>query len=376
MPTDPIPADSDLRLLQEVTTAAAAMFTAPRRRAAAASYLQARGIEPGALPDTWPLGYAPPGWTRLLDTLAGQFPDETLLASGLARRSSRGTLIDTFRDRVIFPIYRPDGHVAGFVGRDLSGASHAPRYLNTHRHPLFDKSALLYGLHEAQTSDTPVRQPALRPPAVRQPVVVGGPLDVLAIAAAAGQDRPASGLLPVAACGTAFTIAHARQLAESMPHAPVVVAMDGDAAGRSAATTAGDLLRHAGLEAYIAVLPNGLDPAELLSHGGSTAAFTPEQALPLLTVQVERAIAAQGDRMQWIEGRLAAGRVIASYLSTYPVEHAARHIGWISRALDVAPSTFTQELAEAFLTSHPAGRLKPVMHIESSAAPAAHSLTR
>ena len=352
-------------MLREVTSAAASILTAPNRRATALAYLRQRGIEPAAIPETWPLGYAPPGWTHLLDTLTERFPDEVLLASGLARRSSRGTLIDTFRDRIIFPIHQSDGQVAGFIGRDLSGAFHAPKYLNTHRHLLFDKSSLLYGLHEARTSIAPDRQP----------VVVEGPLDVLAIAAAARRDRhDTTVLMPVAACGTAFTVAHARQLADRAPGSPVVVAMDGDTAGQSAATTAGELLRQVGLDARIAVLPNGLDPAELLSHGGSIEIFTSRQALPLLTVHVHRAIAAQGDRMQWIEGRLGAGRAIASYLSTYPVEHAARHIAWISEALQIAHFSFTEQLADAFLRPHKNAGPKPITSIEPPAA--TNSMTR
>ena len=368
MPADQTAQDRELVVLREVTTAAAAILTAPRRRAAALAYLDQRGIESHAILDSWPLGYAPPGWTRLLDTLAGQFPDEVLLAAGIARLSSRGTLIDAFRDRVIFPIHDRDGQVAGFIGRDLSGASHAPKYLNTRRHARFNKSSLLYGLQEAKAHPSPAAQP----------VVVEGPLDVLAITAAAHRQHVTSGLLPVAACGTAFTSAHARLLTQVSPDWPAVVAMDGDAPGRSAATTVGELLRQAGLEVHVAVLPNGLDPAELLARGGDVNAFTTSAALPLLSVHVERAIAAQGDRMQWVEGRLAAARAITSYLSTYPVERAARQIGWISDALQLNFSSVTQLLAEAFLapTPSPSRGRNPTHTIEPMAAPALTSPVR
>jgi len=255
-----------------------------------------------------------------------------LLGAGLAQRSSRGTVIDTFRDRIMFPIHDVDGHVAGFIGRDLSGAPAAPKYLNTRQSALFEKGSLLYGLHEGRTLN---QSPG-------QPVVVEGPLDVLAIAAGN------TDLLPVAACGTAFTISHAHLVAHAAPEHRVVVAMDGDTAGRSAATTAGEILRHAGLDVRIAVLPNGIDPADHLAHGGRPDTFGYTNALPLLTVYVERTIAAQGDHMQWVEGRLHAARAIASYLSTYPVSHAAAQIGWISQALDIAPATLTLEVATAY----------------------------
>jgi DNA primase len=42
--------------------------------------------------------------------------DEEIEAAGLVRRSSRGTLIDHFRDRVMLPVRDQDGQIAGFTG--------------------------------------------------------------------------------------------------------------------------------------------------------------------------------------------------------------------------------------------------------------------
>jgi len=334
---------SDVALLRQVTDAAAQVFSRPGRRVAAAIYLRQRGIEAKHLSSDWLLGYAPPGWTRLVDELRHDFDDQALVDAGVARRSSRGSLIDTFRDRVIFGIRGADGQLAGFTARDLSGDAHAPKYLNTHRHDLFDKSALLYGLHEGRTGEA------------HQPVIVEGPLDVLAIAArdrgARDRGSGATGLLPVAPCGTAFTLTHARRVAEiAFAHqAPVVIAMDGDSTGRAAALTAGETLRYVGLDVRVAVLANGLDPAEYLNRADANLdTFRPGDGLPLLTVHVEKTIADQGDRMQWIEGRLAAARAIASYLATYPASHSARQIGWLADALHLDAATVTFELAEAY----------------------------
>ncbi|MDT4933280.1 MAG: primase [Pseudonocardiales bacterium] len=202
------------------------------------------------------------------------------------------------------------------------------------------EGALLYGLHEGSTAN----------PSGRRPVVVEGPLDVLAVAARAHVTGDAE-MLAVAACGTAFTITHARRVADvAFKHqAPVVVALDGDAAGRTAAVAAGEQLRYAGLDVRVAVLPNGTDPADYLTRQNSTLdVFRDTHALPLLTIRVQRAVAAQGDRMQWIEGRLAAARAIAGYLATYPVSYAAAQIGWIGNVLDLEAATFTFEVAAAY----------------------------
>jgi DNA primase len=303
--------------LRAVTNAVADILTTPPRRAAAVTYLRQRGIDTERLTD-FPLGYAPPGRTRLVEHLSGAFPDAALLEAGVARRSRQGTLIDAFRDRVIFAARTADGRIAGFLGRDLSGDPHAPKYLNSRASDLFAKSGLLYGLAEGLAT----RQN------IRRPVVLEGPLDVLALAARSR--RAGRELLPVAACGTAFTTSQARTVSRLTAGEPVVVALDGDGAGQNAAMDAAQRLRAAGADVRIAVLPSGLDPAEYLAQPtASLDTFTTSHAVPLLAVTVQRAIAAQGERMQWIEGRLGAARSIAKDLATYPVGHAAKQIGWI-----------------------------------------------
>lgn len=327
---------TDPDLLRAVNAYAAAVFTESRRRSAALAYLRQRGVKATALGSQWLVGYTPPGWTRLVDRLRGEFPEQALLDAGVARRSSRDTLIDTFRDRVMFGIRDLDGTIAGFIGRDLSGHPGAPKYLNTHQNTIFDKGSLLYGLHEGTHEE-----------AGRQPVVVEGPLDVLAIATR--QQHHDAGLLPLAPCGTAFTDTHARRVAEAV-HAglPVVVAMDSDPTGRAAALKAGERLRQHDLDVRVAVLPNGTDPNECLARPDSSLdAFRADHGLPLINLHVENAIAAQGDRMQWVEGRLAALRSLTPYLSSYPASHAARQIGWIAEALRLDPSTVTFELVDA-----------------------------
>jgi DNA primase len=320
---------------------------APRERTAGCAALE------------WLLGYAPPGWTRLVDRLGRSFSDETLLDAGVARRSSRGTLIDTFRDRVIFGIRATDGTIAGFIGRDLSCDPGAPKYLNTHQHPLFDKSSLLFGLHEG-TDHT----------RAQQPVIVEGPLDALAIAARQ-QSNSDTVLLPVAPCGTAFTITHARQVAEvAFRHqSPVVVAMDGDSAGRTAALDAGERLRTVGVDVRVATLPNGTDPAEHLARPENTLdTFRAHNGLPLINLHVEHAIARQGDRMQWVEGRLAALRSLTNYLATYPPHHTARQIGWIAETVGLDSSTVTLEVADSY-------RRADDRHIAVQSQPASPSVT-
>ncbi len=337
---EPTGCSTDPAALQEVTATAARLLTDLPRRRAALAYLSKRGIDPDGLPEAWPVGYAPPGWTRLTDRLRREgFPDQALLDAGLARRCSRGTLIDVFRDRVIFPVHDRDGRVAGLIGRDLSGDPRAPKYLNTRETPLFAKGSLLYGLHEG----TSVAAASV------QPVLVEGPLDVLALTTRDGGRR----LLPVAPSGTAVTPTQARLIAEHAGSGgSVVVAMDPDAPGQAAALAAGEQLRRAGAQVRLAALPPGCDPADYLAAGRDIGVFHAAAAIPLVVGQLRAIIAAAGDSMQWVEGRLDAARAMADTLTAYPAEDAVRYCGWIAGALDLFPSSVAYALGDAFARAH------------------------
>lgn len=77
------------------------------------------------------VGYASHGWTTLTEHLRGEgVTDDELLELDLATRTRTGGLIDTLRDRLIFPVTNSHGQIHGFIGRDVSGHPHAPKYRN------------------------------------------------------------------------------------------------------------------------------------------------------------------------------------------------------------------------------------------------------
>src|SRR5437868_3095701 len=77
----------------------------------APAYLAARGFGP-AVQRRWQMGYASPGRSALTRHLQGLgWPDAIIEASGLARVSRRGALIDTFCDRAMLPIHSREGDV-------------------------------------------------------------------------------------------------------------------------------------------------------------------------------------------------------------------------------------------------------------------------
>lgn len=203
-------------------------------------------------------GYAPAGWTHLVDHLRGRgVTDVELTESGLASITRHGRLIDRFRDRAMFPIQDTRGQVLGFIGRRnpelTDDTEHAgPKYLNTPGTPLFAKGDQLYGL-----------VPELLDKGAT-PVLVEGPMDAHAVTlAGAGQ------YVGVAPLGTALTETQARQLAAYSP--TPVVATDADTAGRLAAERDHWLLSQHNLTPRTPTLPPGSDPADLLQRRGTDA---------------------------------------------------------------------------------------------------------
>ena len=223
-------------------------------RQRAVEYLRQRGLT-GQIAGAFGIGYAPPGWDALAQTLreAGA-PTEELLAAGLISRDEQGRARDRFRDRIVFPIRDRRGRVIGFGGRALDGET-TPKYLNSPETPVFHKGSELYGLYQARTHGA----------APQRLVVVEGYMDVVALA----QHEV---WYAVATLGTATTAEHIERLFRAV--GDVVFCFDGDRAGRAAAWRALDstlpFLRD-GREARFLFLPEGEDPDSLIRAEGREA---------------------------------------------------------------------------------------------------------
>ena len=271
----------------EGALAAAAEFFRERlaEGAAARRYLAEREI-PDELVELYEVGYAPDGWTGLLDALSGRVRERDLEAAGLVRRSSRGTPIDSFRNRLIFPVHNPSGRLVGFGGRTLGDDQ--PKYVNTAETERFHKGELLYGLFQARR-------------AIRgggRAVLVEGYFDVLG-AATAGVEGA------VATMGTALTPEQARLLARYAEEA--VVAYDGDEAGERAHRRALPILLGAGLAVYRAELPEGHDPDSLrLAQGGPAVVRAVETAPDAVLAEIERLVPSDAAREPRLQARAAS----------------------------------------------------------------------
>jgi DNA primase len=296
----PEPSESNRRVLADAGSFYAGQLTGSWVPA----YLRTRGISDAAVKD-WDIGYAPAGWTALTDRLRGLgHDDDTIQAAGLARRSSRGTLIDHFRDRVMLPIHDEHGALAGFIGRAHPDAGpDVPKYLNSPETAAYKKGELLFGLHQARSY--------LAHGAT--PVIVEGPFDAIAVIIA--DPGRLAGLAP---CGTALTSQQATALsrAADLPRTGILVAFDSDAAGRKAAIRAHGILLPLTGKLQSALLASK-DPAETLQQDGPDALRTilREQTQPLSALIIDASIEEWGRRLHDPEGPLLAMRSTAAVIA-------------------------------------------------------------
>jgi len=239
-------------------------FSTPVAKVFAHSYLrQHRGLDLTALETEspgWPLvGHAGTGWTTLIDRLRTEgVSDEELLATDLAQITRTGRLIDTLRDRLVFPVTDPAGRIGGFIGRDITGDPRAPKYRNPTRTATFDKSATLYRpTHHRLDVDASV-------------VVVEGVLDALSIAASATRRGQMGRFAPCTASGVTVSDAQVEAVL-NLHERPVVIALDGDTAGADGTDRwLAAICLQRGRLALTSRLPNNLDPADWLQLQGDS----------------------------------------------------------------------------------------------------------
>jgi DNA primase len=247
----------EAKTLHDVMAAAQAFFVkslASDQGAAARRYLASRGF-PDKIVKDFGFGFAPDSRTALKEALS-QFSDAMLIEAGLRIVVEGKEPYDRFRGRLMLPIEDARGRPIAFGGRILDSAkTDAPKYLNSPDTPMFDKGRTVYNLHRAA-------------PASRHSgriVVVEGYMDVVALAAAGIGEA-------VAPLGTALT-EHQIERLWRLVECPVLC-FDGDAAGQRAAmravTRALPLLRP-GHSLRIAVLPQGMDPDDVVKRDGPQA---------------------------------------------------------------------------------------------------------
>jgi len=302
-------------------------------------FLAVRGFDQAAA-QQYGVGYAPQAWDTLVKHLRGKgFSQQELQVSGLAGQSSRGTLIDKFRGRLLWPIRDIGGEVIGFGARKLYDDDQGPKYLNTSETPIYKKSHVLYGIDLAK------KEIARR----RQAVVVEGYSDVMACHLAGVPTA-------IATCGTAFGADHIAVIRRLLMdqdefRGEVIFTFDGDAAGQKAALKAfGDDQRFV-TQTFIAVSPGGMDPCELrLAKGDTAVVDLVASRVPLVEFAI-RASLANYD-LESAEGRVQGLRHGAPLVAkikdrSLRPEYARRLAGWLGMEVEQVTTAVAGEAGAA-----------------------------
>ena len=305
----------------------------------APNYLRHRLGDDLSQDDRFRVGYAPPGPTNLIRHLTEHGATiEELLDAGLARTTERGHLIDSFRDRLVFPIYEGID-VVGFIGRrNPTKDDHqfaGPKYLNTRSTTAFNKGEQLFGLSESAAD--------LATGAT--PVLVEGPMDAIAITIGSG-----GAYIGIAPLGTAFTEAQSEKLRPYLSRTPdqLVIATDPDQAGWQSAQRSFWRLAAIRTAPRHLDLPDGVDPAELLRTRG------PRELVDRLTdagdfakLLLERTINEGVGLDAAPLLRVDLCQRAAHLIGALPTDRWLEYAGHVAQSLDLSPAAVHEEVIEA-----------------------------
>ena len=210
----------------------------------ASAYVHERGIYESSI-EKFGIGYAPDSNATINYIKSHGFTMPESVEMGVVGFDG-GRNFARFVERVTFPIHSANGSIVGFGGRTITG--HQAKYVNSPETPFFNKSRLLYAYHHA-------RQDIYKHSEI---IITEGYLDVIMLHQAGFTNA-------VATLGTALTPEHLPLLRKGEPK--VVMAYDGDKAGRAAALKASKLLSAGGFRGGVVLFGEGLDPADMVHNG-------------------------------------------------------------------------------------------------------------
>lgn len=233
------------------------------KSAEAQDYLAFRGLSAQSC-RRFEIGYAPDKWRGLTDHFSSHRMRLAAKDAGvITERQTSAKMLDVFRGRLMFPIHNDNRAIIGYGGRLLPQFESAPdadfkqaKYINTRETDQFDKSKILYGLHQNRGNIHHTKSA----------IVVEGYMDVVCMDSAGISNA-------VAPMGTSLTASHMQKL-QSEGVRSIYLCFDGDNAGQNAALRSA-LIATANImpttEVFIINLPDGHDPDTFIRQYGAGA---------------------------------------------------------------------------------------------------------
>ncbi len=300
----------------------------------ALDYLLERGFTKEVI-EKFEIGYALDSWDFVTKFLQKRNYSLDLMekAGLLVKKETDGTFFDRFRNRIMFPIWDPQGKTIAFSGRVLTG-NQEPKYLNSPESLIFNKSKTLYNFHQARMH---IRQK-------EQVILFEGFADVIASFKAG---------LPfaVASMGTSLTEEQAKMIRRNAES--VTVCYDSDRAGIDAALRASKILSDVGCYVRVALMPEGLDPDDYIKeYGGERfkndviGASLTQMAFKMHYLRMGRNLQDEGERIRYIEEVL---KEISSLDKAVEREHYLRQI---STEFSISLEALKEQQAQFFKTEY------------------------
>lgn len=142
-------------VLYDIHDAATTFFIEQyKKNKEAQEYMASRSLHTNTI-DSFKIGYAPGESDALFVYLANKgFDARDIERAGLILKTERGTYVDRFRHRIMFPLSNTLGKIVGFSGRILPSheSDKTGKYVNSPQTPLFNKSRILFAIDHAKKS--------------------------------------------------------------------------------------------------------------------------------------------------------------------------------------------------------------------------------
>lgn len=232
---------------------------------AARKYLKDRGIDNDTIKE-FHIGLS----LKEKDKLISYFKEKKIDINTLNDLGLANNDIDTFIDRVIFPLDDRNGRIVGFSGRIYEKKADMAKYMNTKETPIFRKGTCLYHYNASKEH---VRQK-------KYVIVMEGFMDVIRASTIGIKNT-------VALMGTALTedqILLIKKLSQN-----VYLCLDGDEPGQNADLHNGELLEKAGLNVKVVKLTDDEDPdSYILKYGKEKFEALVEGAINYSDFRIER----------------------------------------------------------------------------------------
>jgi DNA primase len=294
----------------------------------ARAYLLNRGVTEDSL-KKWRVGYAPDSWQSLSEFLHSRnYTGQEIEKAGLALSSEKGSLHDRFRGRIIFPISDINSQPIGFGGRVFKDKdkNEVAKYVNTPQTILYDKSRVLYGLDKAKLE---IRKKNFC-------ILVEGYVDAI-MASQAGTENV------VATSGTALTPFQLKILKRYTEN--LHTCFDMDIAGDAATKRGIDLAQAQEFNVKVVVLPEGLDPADMVVRDAKEWAERAKDGKTIMDFYFETTFGRFDSQSS--DGKREIAKALLPAVRKIPNRIVQSHwVNELARKLQVKPEDVEEELGK------------------------------